>query len=251
MTNQTKLILAAAGVLVVGAAFGWTASRLAHRPTTNPEPGTFASDTLAGDPRTFGYAVGGDQPAPLGAPVSPAPARTAPRRAPATERSHASGLSLAGEAVAVSVNRSLSSETAGVGEAWSGTVESPVIHNGRVVVPAGSTVHGTVVAARSARRGDRAMLQLGLTSVEVNGRTHRVSARSEPLVAGSTRTRNVGAIAAGTAAGALIGNAVGHGTRGTVIGALVGGAATSAGVAASRGYQATIAAGKTITFYGH
>jgi hypothetical protein len=64
----------------------------------------------------------------------------------------------------------------------------------------------------------------------------------------SLNMRNVGAIAGGTAAGALIGRAVGHSGKGTLIGALVGGAASTAAVAASKGYQASVAAGQEMHF---
>jgi hypothetical protein len=143
----------------------------------------------------------------------------------------------------------LSSKTAQVGQSWSGVVADPVYSNsGRLLVPSGSRVTGTVVMADPAQRGDRARLQLGLSSINVNGRSYRVRGSSQAIVAGSPRTRNLGAIAGATAAGALIGKAVGGSTKSTVIGAAVGAGTATAAVAASKGYQATIPAGKEIVF---
>jgi len=259
MTTQAKILLGAVGVLVVGALIGWSASRysLSRPPATLPSAAAIAADTLAtgmtpgADRGAYGYSVGGPvAPSPVlrdRAPVATAPA---PRVRTTRRTSGARSLSLAGESFGVSVDRALSSGTDGVGAPWSGTVEEPVLRDGRVIVPAGSRVAGTVVASQPAARGERAMLQLAITSVNVNGRSYRVSARSEAVTAGSPRARNVGAIAAGTAAGALIGHAVGGSSRGTVIGAVLGGGAATAGVAASHGYQARIGDGSRMTFHG-
>lgn len=248
MTTNTKLTIGAVAILAAGAAFGWTASHMneqrrldmAARDTLGAlEPG---GASLTPTQPYIGYDV---------SPGRPSNESTAPRPRTTTATPRATGtrtLALHGAAVHVSVHQSLSSKTSYVGERWTGVVNDPVYYNGREIVPAGSYARGTVVAARPAERGDRATLQLALTSVSVNGRAYRVSARSVPIVAGSTRTRNVGAVAAGTAAGALIGRAVGGSGKGTLIGALVGGGASTAAVAASHGYQATIPAGGSVTF---
>jgi hypothetical protein len=159
-----------------------------------------------------------------------------------------SGLVPSGTPIEVRISSTVSSKTASVGESWSGTVDAPVVVGSRVVIPAGSTVTGTVVAAQSAERGDRAMVQLGLSSVVVNGRSYRVHGGSESVIAGSTRARNLGAIAVGTAAGAIIGHAVGGSGKGTLIGGLLGGAASTGAVAASKGYQVVLKPGTPITF---
>jgi len=99
-----------------------------------------------------------------------------------------------------------------------------------------------------AERGRRARLRLAMRSVVVNGHRHDVRGSSETVVAHSPRARNVGAIAGGAAAGALIGSAVGHGGNGTLIGALLGGGTATAVVASSKGYQATIDAGRLLRF---
>ena len=239
MSRNMKMIAGALAILLVGAAAGWNASRL--KSDVNAQ----AADTLAL----------GAQEQPIGTltpqiQYQPEPARQAPRvRARSTSRAVVRGITIpVGTPIAVTVNSELSSKTAQVGDAWSGTVIEPVYHNGREVIPAGSHVSGVVSVARAAERGDRATLQLAMRSISVEGRQYTVRGSSEAVVAPSPRARNVGAIAGGTLAGALIGKAVGKSTKSTVIGAVVGGGAATAAVAASKGYQATIAAGKAMTF---
>lgn len=148
-----------------------------------------------------------------------------------------------GTSIDVTLATALSSETASPGSAWSGTVV-----NGREGIPAGSSVSGTVVAVKPAVKGDRAMLDLGMTSITVAGHRYAVHGSTEAIIAGSTRARNLGAIAGSAAAGALIGQAVSGSTKGTVIGAVVGGGAATGVVAASDGYQVVLKSGTPLTF---
>jgi hypothetical protein len=148
-----------------------------------------------------------------------------------------------GTAVEVTLGTSLSSETAHTGTAWSGTVLNPAAG-----IPAGSAVDGTVTAVKAAKKGDRAMLDLGVNGITVSGHRYAVHAGSESIVAGSTRARNLGAIAGSAAAGALIGTAVDHSTEGAVVGAVVGGGVATGVVAASDGYQVLLKPGIALTF---
>jgi len=154
----------------------------------------------------------------------------------------------AGTGITVKLDTQISSETANVGDSWSGTVSHAVIVGDRVVIPAGSTVTGTVTGAKAAHKGDRAMLDLGMSRVAVNGHTYRVHGGTEAIIAGSPRARNLGAIAGGAAAGALIGKAVSGSRKGTLIGGLLGGAAAGGIVAKSKGYQVVLKAGTALTF---
>jgi len=170
-------------------------------------------------------------------PSSPAPAPTNP------------GVTIpAGTGIKVAVNTKVSSETAQPGESWSGTVVDNIIVGDRVVIPAGSTVSGTVSGAQGAARGDRAFLVLAVTSIDVDGKSYSIGARTDSIIAGSTRARNLGAIAGGAAAGALIGKAVGGSGKGALIGGLLGGAAATGAVASSKGYQVVVKEGTEITF---
>lgn len=156
-----------------------------------------------------------------------------------------------GTAIDVTLATSLTSKDASVGDAWTGTVRNAAMLDGRNVIPAGSSVSGTVTSVKPAQKGDRAMLDLGLTSFNVEGRDYRVNGTMEAVVAGSTRARNLGAIAGSAAAGALVGNAVSGSTKGTVIGAVVGGGVATGVVAKSDGYQVVLKPGVPLTFTTH
>jgi len=232
MTTKSKAIAAGVAIMVTGAVIGWGASRMVDAKSGS----TAADSTVSG---IFEQPNGNLTPQTTFEPARPAAPRVA----------RASGIRIpAGTPVAVTLNHAMSTKTASAGETWTGTVAEPVYRNGREVIPAGSHVSGVVAVARPAERGDRATLQLALRSITVNGRRYSVRGSSAAVVAGSPRARNVGAIAGGTAAGALIGRTVAHSGKGTLIGALIGGAASTAAVASSKGYQASIAAGQEMHF---
>ena len=191
-------------------------------------------------------------PPPVTTPKARAPKtapRTEPRRTETQRPAEAPGIMMAaGTPMKIEVTAAITSENAQPGDRWAGTVKDNVIVGDRVVIPAGSTVNGVVNGVTPAKKGDRAMLLLGISSVNVNGRDIAVSGGTDSIIAGSTRARNLGAIGGGAVAGAVIGHAVGGGGKGGLIGALIGGAATSAVVATSKGYQVAIKPGTEITF---
>lgn len=161
----------------------------------------------------------------------------------ATAFQEPSSLVPTGTSMDVTLNTVLSSETAHVGTAWTGIVE-----NGVEGIPSGSQVSGTVTAVVPAERGNRAMLDLGLRSITVDGKRYSVHGGTEAVVAGSPRARNLGAIAGSAAAGAIIGKAVSGSQKGAVVGGILGGATAGKVVADSKGYQVVLKPGMTLTF---
>jgi len=178
-------------------------------------------------------------PAPTPRPKAPAPAPT-----PAPNP----GITLpSGTVITVAVSTPISSETAQVGDTWTGVVKNNVVVGEKTVIPSGSTVSGTVSAVKSAAKGDRAMLDLAIGSMTVEGASYAANATTTAIEAGSTRARNLGAIAGTAGAGALIGGAVG-GKKGALIGGLIGGVGASGAVAKSKGYQVALKEGTELTF---
>ena len=153
-----------------------------------------------------------------------------------------------GSSIDVTLGTGLSSESASVGDAWTGALAKSVVLDGQTLAPAGSVVSGTVTGVKPARKGDRAMLDLGLTSFTVGDRNYRVHGITEAVIAGSPRARNLGAIGAATAAGAVIGHAIGGTGKGTLIGAVVGGGAATGAVSQTKGWQVVLKQGTPITF---
>jgi hypothetical protein len=221
-----------------------TDSLLATSPIEQPQGDLTPQEQFTTEPETP-PATPVAAPTPKPAPSKPAPSKPTPPPAP-------KGVTLAaGTPIEIEVTTQISSETAQVGDVWSGTVKQNIIVGNTVVIPAGSTIHGVVDVSREAgaakKEGEKALLGLAVKSFVVDGKEHSLSAGIEPIEAGSTRARNMGAVAGGAAAGALIGQAAGGG-KGALIGGLIGGAAAGAGVAASKGYQVVIKEGTPITF---
>jgi hypothetical protein len=125
----------------------------------------------------------------------------------------------------VRLEQPLSSRTARVEDRFDATVARPVYVDGRIVVPDGSRVQGTVTvverAQRPARGGrlnlsfDRLLLDDG-TTVDLSARIVQVK---EDI--GSGGTLKQGAI--GAAIGGILGKVLG-GTKGAIVGVLLGGA---------------------------
>src|SRR4029079_4552379 len=118
-------------------------------------------------------------------PATSRPRTTRPAAKPSTTPSHP-GVSIpAGPALKVAVNAQITSETAQPGDAWQGTIAEPLVIGTAAPIPAGSVVHGVVKAVKPAAKGDRAMRQLAIRSVEVNGTSHALAASGEEMTAGS------------------------------------------------------------------
>jgi len=147
----------------------------------------------------------------------------------------------------VALGSTISSESANVGDAWHGTMTEMVATENGGNIPAGSKVDGVVTGVTPAKRGSRAMLDLGVRSIQVDGRNVSVNASSQAVIAGSPRARNLGAIAGGAAACALIGKVVGDG-KNAAVGGLIGGAAATGVVATSKGYQVVLPDGTVMGF---
>jgi hypothetical protein len=148
-----------------------------------------------------------------------------------------------GTSLEVTLGTSLSSESASVGDEWTGSVL-----NGRDGIPAGSVVRGTVRAVTAAQKGNRAMLDLALSSITIGNHRYPVHGSMEAIIAGSPRARNLGAIGAATAAGAIVGHAVGGSGKGTLVGAIVGGGAATGVVSQTKGWQVVLKSGTPLTF---
>jgi hypothetical protein len=136
----------------------------------------------------------------------------------------------AGTNLSVRVNESLSSETAEVGDRFTGILEQSITVNGRIVFARGTDVAGRITHVKSSGRL-KAPGELGLQVTSIGSS----SVQTEPFyLKGQSHTKNnVTKIGGGAAAGAIIGGITGGG-KGAAIGAAVG-AGAGAGVAAATG----------------
>ena len=80
-----------------------------------------------------------------------------------------------GTTITITVGQALSSKTSQTGQTFIGTVAQPVSAGGRPAIPAGSTVSGTVVTAKSKGKiKGQGELDLALTSVTVKGQSYNI-----------------------------------------------------------------------------
>jgi len=139
----------------------------------------------------------------------------------------------AGTAITVTIDQSISSKNAQVGQGVVGTVAHDVTVDGKVVIPKGAHAKLVVSSVQaSGRLSTPAKLYLRLKSVEVRGRTYTIATSSSGKTMGGKGKRDAGFIGGGAGAGALIGGLAGGG-KGAAIGAVAGAGAGTAGAAAT------------------
>ena len=132
----------------------------------------------------------------------------------------------------------ITSRTAKVGDAFTAHVVEDVKNAaGKVVIPAGSSVSGTITAVKPAPNPRTpGTLTLAVSSVTIRGTNYPLEATIDSLETvhkgRGVTTGDAAKVGAGAVAGAVLGRVLGGNKRGTIIGGIVGGAA-GAGVAAT------------------
>ncbi|MDI3254493.1 MAG: hypothetical protein QJR10_06895 [Bacillota bacterium] len=149
-----------------------------------------------------------------------------------------------GTKLTVRTTTELSSATAEAGQTWSGTLVNEIRSGNKVLAPAGSSVSGTILEAKSSGRLHKpGILSLQVTSVNgIPVNTDTLTRDGE----GHTKS-NVAKIGGGAAAGAILGGLIGGG-KGAAIGTLAGAGAGTAGAAATGKREAKITAETALTF---
>ena len=154
----------------------------------------------------------------------------------------------AGTPLVIRTSSSLSSGTSRTGQTFLGTLARPLNIRGRTAFPAGSTVVGTVVDAKSrGKLKGEAILDLSLSSITVRGRAYPISTRILENTEKGKGKRTAATTGGGAAGGALIGGIAGGG-KGVGIGALVGGATGLIGGAVTGNKQIELPAESVLTF---
>jgi hypothetical protein len=156
----------------------------------------------------------------------------------------------AGTVINVRTSQWLSSDRNHIGDAFSATLDQPLIANGWVVARRGQAVTGRVALALKAGHG-QSNSQLGLELKDVNlvdGQQIHVSTQeTQNAGGGPSQGKRVGAVAAATGLGAAIGAVAGGGT-GAAIGMGVGATAGIGAVSATRGKPTVIPPETLVTF---
>ena len=147
-----------------------------------------------------------------------------------------------GTVIEVRLQSTLTSATARVEDTFDATTVTDVTGGGRVAVPAGSLVRGTVTRVETAGHTDRTgSLTLFFDRITVRGRAHEMRATVvEKVEAGAGK--EAGKVGGGAAVGAIIGAIIGGG-QGAAIGAIAGAGGT---IAATKGTDVRVPAGSIL-----
>ncbi len=153
-----------------------------------------------------------------------------------------------GTKLVIRLGEALGSKISTPGQSFRATLSRDITVDGNPVIPRGSTVRGTVVDAKPLGRfKGGALLELQLTSVNVNGSERRIS--TSPL---TTQLKGKGKRTAvmtggGGALGAIIGGIAGGG-KGAAIGAAAGAGAGVGGSALTGNGEITFPAESALSF---
>jgi len=154
----------------------------------------------------------------------------------------------AGTSLTVKTGQALSSKDSQTGQTFMATLAQPVSAGGRPALPAGATVSGTVVTAKTKGKiKGEGQLDLALTSVSVGSHTYQIQTQVLSSTVKGKGKRTAATTGGGAAGGALIGGIAGGG-KGAGIGALVGAGAGFVGGALTGNKQIEIPAESALTF---
>ena len=187
-------------------------------------------------------------PAPVAA-VAHKPEPSAPP-VPASEPRPARNVTIpAGTLITVRLTEELSSQHNTEGDAFSATLDQPLVVEGLVIAERGSRQQGRVLASeRAGRVKGRASIQLALAKLHTaDGQVVDVQTDAFTHAAQSSVKKDVAKAGVAAAIGAAIG-AIAGGGKSAAIGAGIGGAAGTGGVLATRGDDAELRAETRISF---
>ena len=186
-----------------------------------------------------------------GATTSQTTPRTTPRSTPQviepsgpTEvNTSARGVIPVGQELDVRLQNTLSSETATVEQRFEATTAVDLTQDGRVLVPAGSTVRGVVSDVRRPGRVDRVgSLTLSFDRLVVRGREHTIRGMATQVFESGGIREEAGTAGVGAGVGGVIGGLIG-GLKGAVLGAVIG---AGGAIAATEGKDIHLPAGSIV-----
>lgn len=153
-----------------------------------------------------------------------------------------------GTDLAVVLDETISTASNRSGDTFRATVASPVVIQGKTVIPQDARVTGHVVeAVPSGRLKGVARLDLTLDAVEVNGKSYDLSTDDEARHGKNHNKRNAILIGGGAGFGAIVGAIAGGGV-GAAIGSAAGAGAGTAGAAYTGKKDIRVPAETALTF---
>lgn len=228
-----------------------------RKPSPTRSAGAKSSETVAEN-----------RPAAVPAPAPPAPAAAAPAPAPDPAPAQAalnppagtetapppprvphSVTIPAGTLLSVRLAETLSTEKNSPGDAFSATLDQPLVIDGFAIAERGARVRGKILEAdRAGRIKGVARLAVGLTGLRTaDGQDVELATERFVKEGPTSRGEDAKKVGVGAAIGAAIG-AIAGGGKGAAIGAGVGGAAGAGTVAATRGKPSELPVETRLTF---
>jgi hypothetical protein len=142
-----------------------------------------------------------------------------------------------GTSLSVRLIDSIDSDRNKTGDKFRASLESPILAEGRVIIPKDADVDGEILALNSAGHfTGRSELALALTTLSFNGKTYEIETDQYKKEGASRGKRTAETVGGGAAVGALIGGLTGGG-KGAAIGAGIGAGAGTGVQAVTKGQQ--------------
>jgi len=221
MLRWRKVVLLACALLIVNAC---------NKPNTSDQNAPQSTASTSSGPMADSSGAQASAPPAVEAPETPPPVVPA------------------GTSLTVKLGQALGSKSSQAGQSFSATLANSISVGGNPVIPAGSSVEGTVVDAKAKGKvSGEGELSLKLTSVTVKGTPYSISTNTWQQVAKGKGKRTAATTGGGAAAGALIGGIAGGG-KGAAIGAGVGAGAGFAGGTLTGNQQIELPAESSVTF---
>jgi hypothetical protein len=148
-----------------------------------------------------------------------------------------------GQEIDVRLQQPLSSASAKVEDRFETTTVVDVRQEGRVLIPAGSTVRGQITSVSPAGKIDRSgKLTMAFDRLTIGGRNYEIRAMATQAFESKGIREEAGTVGAGGAVGAIVGGIIG-GVRGALIGAAIGAGGV---IAATDGKDIELASGTVL-----
>lgn len=173
-------------------------------------------------------------------------ARTLPFPSATAQRGEREITIPAGTQLRLRLDTGHASDTSRVEERVQAHLATPVVVDGRTVLPANTEAIGHVTVARpSAKVKGRAYLAVRFTEVQADDERYRMTTRTWGREAPGTKRKDAAKIAVPGAVGAVVGAAI-DGRKGAAIGAGVGAGAGTAVVLSTAGDEVRLPRGSTL-----
>ena len=194
------------------------------------------------------YTPGAAEPKPAPAPSKPRTTtkpKPRPTPTPSTPAPAPGTIVPTGTALSLTMDSEVSTKDKVVGDAFSATLASDVVVDGKVVFPAGSTVSGHVAEAeRPGKASGRGRMVLSYDTISAYGHSYSIDTMGAAIQGKSGTAGDATKVVGGAAAGAILGKILG-GKVGT--GAAIGAAAGTGAALMTRGPDPVVKAGAPVT----